>query len=302
MKKKINFNGMMYFMSVVEAGSVSAAARSLGVSKSVISKSISDLEATLQTSLLVRTSKQILPTRAGDAFYKRCNAGITEIETAYLDAQYHGASPQGELRVLANAAYGRYVVLPVVQAFAVRYPACRVSFNLADDVSEARMRSFDVAIRTRSFDDHALHVRRIGSFKRHLVIGKEFQERWGPVDSFEALHRLPFIDYVNHIGAAGWIFSDGVSERNIQFDSRLSLGPINLVLESVMDGLGFSVMPSFLYDHPIVQPRIKLLLPEWSAESGSILAYTYPARQRSAAVRIFVDWVACAAQGLPFPD
>ncbi|NVN43380.1 LysR family transcriptional regulator [Asaia siamensis] len=301
MRKKINFNAMVYFISVVDAGSVSAAARSLGVSKSVISKSISDLEAALQTSLLVRTSKQILPTRAGEVFYKRCNVGIGAIEKAYLDAQYHGTSPQGELRVLANAAYGRYVVFPVVQAFAARYPACRVNFALVDDVSDLKMTWFDVAIRTRAFGSHALHVRRIGSFERQIMIGRDHADRFGPVDTLDCLRKLPFIDYVNHNDEEGWTFTNGVTERHMQFDARLVLGPINLVLESVMAGQGFSVLPSFLYDHPDLQPRLKRVLPEWSAEIGSILAYTYPTRQRSAAVRLFVDWVACAAQGLPFP-
>ncbi|WP_025884963.1 LysR family transcriptional regulator [Asaia prunellae] len=302
MKKKINFNAMIYFISVVEAGSVSAAARTLGVSKSVISKSICDLELSLQTSLLVRTSKQILPTRAGEAFYKQCIAGVRTIEAAYLDAQYHGASPQGELRVLANAAYGRYVVFPVIQAFAERYPECRVSFKLADDVSEANMVWFDVAIRTRSFENHALHVRRIGSFKRQIVIGREHRDRFGPIETLDCLRQLPFIDYVNHIDQSGWTFTNGLSERHVQFQSRITLGPINLVLESVMDGQGFSVLPDFLCEHEALSPRLVHLLPDWSAQSGSILAYTYPTRQRLAAVRLFVEWVACAAQGIPFPN
>lgn len=302
MKKKINFNGMVYFISVVEAGSVTAAARSLGVSKSVISKAITDLERSLQTDLFIRTSKQILPTRAGEVFYQKCTAGVQAIETAYLDAQYYGASPQGELRVLANAAYGRYVVLPVVKAFTARYPACRVSLILTDDVSLSNMTWFDVAIRTRSFDDPSLHVRRLANFKRHLVISRDYLDRFGPVESFDKLKELPFIDYVNHVDQTGWTFSDGINQRHIRFEACFLLGPLNLVLEAILQGFGFSVLPSFLYDHPTVQPHLTRLMPEWSAATGSVLAYTYPARQRSAAVRLFVEWVACAAQGLPFPD
>ncbi|RUT25479.1 hypothetical protein C0V97_11165 [Asaia sp. W19] len=302
MRKRINFNGMTYFIAVIEAGSVTGAARITGVSKSVISKAISDLEASLQTDLLLRTSKGLLPTRAGEAFYHRCLAGMEAIETAFLDAEHHGSLPRGELRVLANAAYGRYRVLPVIHAFAERYPECKISFTLADDVSDLKMTWFDVAIRTRPLSDPSLHVRRIGSFQRHLVIGHDLASRSGVLDSFEKLSKIPFIGYVNHLDQPGWEFTRGLERRHVSFEPCLLLGPMNLVLESVMQGRGFSVLPSFFYEDPALAPRLKRLMPEWAAESGSILAYTYPTRQRSAAVRLFVEWMACAAQGVPFPD
>ncbi|WP_162922187.1 LysR family transcriptional regulator [Asaia bogorensis] len=302
MRKKINFNGMVYFIAVVEAGSISGAARALGVSKSVISKAIIELEAFLQTDLLIRTSKQILSTRAGEVFYRRCNSGVEAIETAFLDTQNHGSIPQGKLHILANAAYGRYVVLPVVHAFAARYPSCQISFALGDDVSEAKMTWFDVAIRTRPFDDPSLHVRRIGGYERRLVAGRCFLDQFGPVESFDQLTRLPFIGYVDDPGRDGWRLSAGGEPRSLGSSPYLSLGPINLILESLMAGQGYSVLPDFLYDHPSVASQLVKILPEWSAQSGDILAYAYPTKQRSAAVRLFIDWMSCAAHGLPFPD
>ncbi|GBQ86732.1 transcriptional regulator [Asaia krungthepensis NRIC 0535] len=293
---------MMYFIAVIEAGSVSGAARMLGVSKSVISKAIIELEASLQTDLLIRTSKQLLPTRAGEVFYRRCTSGVEAIETAFLDTRHHGAIPQGDLHVLANAAYGRYIVLPVVHAFAARYPSCKISFSLADDVSDSKMTWFDVAIRTRPFSDPALHVRRIGGYRRHLVIGRDYYDQVGPIETFEQVSRLPFIGYVDLADKDGWRLTSASREpRTIGMRPHLSLGPINLILESVLAGQGCSILPDFLYDHPAVAPMLQKILPDWSAEDGDILAYTYPTRQRSAAVRLFIDWMTCVAHGLPFP-
>ncbi|WP_147093626.1 LysR family transcriptional regulator [Swaminathania salitolerans] len=302
MRKKINFNSITYFMSVVDAGSITGAARTLGVSKSVISKQISDLEALLQTNLLIRTPKQLLPSRAGEAFYRRCLAGVEAIESAYLDAQDHGSIPQGELRILANSAYGKYVLLPVVHAFSARYPACTVRFVLSDDLSEQEQTWFDLAIRTRPLDDPSLHVRRIDSFERRLVVAAAHVERFGCVDGFERLAELPFIGYVNHLGQAGWSFTNGTDQRHLVLEPALSVSPVSVVLDSLLEGYGYSILPSFIYDHPAFRPKLRLILPEWSAETGSVYAYTYPSRQRSAAVKVFLEWVACAVQGLPFPD
>lgn len=301
MRKKINFNGMTYFIAVIEAGSITGAARVLGVSKSVISKAVIELEASLQTDLLLRTSRQLLPTKAGEVFYRRCTSGIEAIETAFLDTQNHGAIPQGALHILANAAYGRYVVLPVVHAFAARYPSCQIRFSLADDVPESQMTWFDVAIRTRPFDDPSLHVRRVGGFQRHLVISRDYVDRSGAITSFDHLHHTPFIGYVDMPGRDGWLMTGGGEPRLLGLSPHLSLGPINLILESVLAGQGYSVLPDFLYNHPSVAPGLQKIMPEWSAEPGDVLAYTYPARQRSASVRLFIDWMICAVQGLPFP-
>lgn len=301
MRKKINFNGMTYFVAVIDAGSISGAARALGVSKSVISKAVIELEGALQTDLLLRTSKQLVPTRAGEVFYRRCTSGIEAIETAFLDTQNHGVIPQGPLHILANAAFGRYVVLPVVHAFARCYPSCQISFSLADDVAEAKMTWFDVAIRTGPLSDPSLHVRRIGGYRRHLVIGRDYPGMTGPITSFDQLSQVPYIGYVDDPGRGGWRMTGPGEPRLLAMTPHLSLGPINLILESIMAGQGFSVLPDFLYNHASVAPHVRTVLPEWSAEPGDILAYTYPARQRSASVRLFVDWMICALQGLPFP-
>lgn len=302
MRKKINYNAITYFMAVHEAGSITGAARALGVSKSVISKQMTDLETSLQTSLFVRTSKHMLPTRAGNEFYKRCSLGFEQIESAYLDVAEQGSVPQGELRIIASTTYGRYVVLPIVHAFSRRYPACQISIVLSDSLSGAEETWFDVAILTRELADPVLHVRRIGTYQRRIAIGVGLYEEIGSIDRFEQLKAIPFIGYVNHSGQNGWTFTKGADQRRVEFKARVSLNPTSAVLDSILQGEGFSVLPSYAYDHPDLKPKLRLLLPDWSAETGDILAYTFPTRQGSLATRLFVDWLIRAERGLPFPE
>src|SRR6478735_11873300 len=107
---------LSYFAAVVETGSFTAAAERLGITKAVVSQQVARLEREFRTSLLVRTTRKVQPTEAGQAFYQRCALLLHDAESAFDELADASAEPSGTLRLTAPFDYGINVVVPTIAA------------------------------------------------------------------------------------------------------------------------------------------------------------------------------------------
>ncbi|MGH2523880.1 MAG: LysR family transcriptional regulator, partial [Anaerolineales bacterium] len=137
---------MAVFAMVAEQGSLSGAARVLGLTPSSISRIITRIEGRIGTRLLLRTTRAITLTAEGEAYLRgarRILADMAEVEDAITDQ----GAPRGRLRVSAALAHGRLSIVPLVAAFSARYPAIVVELRLEDEVVDILGGQADVAIR-----------------------------------------------------------------------------------------------------------------------------------------------------------
>src|SRR3954469_17087486 len=114
---------LAYFASVVETGSFTAAAERLGITKAVVSQQVARLEREFRTSLLVRTTRKVQATEAGQVFYQRCALILHEAEDAFGELASVSSEPTGTLRLTAPFDYGVDVVVPTIAAFTQQHPA-----------------------------------------------------------------------------------------------------------------------------------------------------------------------------------
>lgn len=121
-----NLRRLAYFVAVVETGSFTAAAERLGITKAVVSQQVAKLEAEFKTSLLVRSTRKVQPTEAGQAFYLRCAFILREAEDAFDTLAEGAGAPSGTLRLTAPFDYGIGIVVPAMAAFMQRFPAARL--------------------------------------------------------------------------------------------------------------------------------------------------------------------------------
>src|SRR3954464_15628110 len=106
MRGHMNLNRLAYFAAVIDAGSFTAAAARLGITKAVVSQQVARLEEELETTLLVRTTRRVAATEAGRAFHARCVVILREAEDAFAGMTQASASPTGTLRITAPLDYG----------------------------------------------------------------------------------------------------------------------------------------------------------------------------------------------------
>ncbi|MCF5124970.1 LysR family transcriptional regulator, partial [Pseudomonas lactis] len=169
---------MEVFTMVAEHGSLSGAARALGLTPSAISRIITRTEQRIGTRLLLRTTRAITFTAEGEAYLRgarRILADMAEVEDAITDQ----GAPRGRLRVSAALAHGRMTIVPLIAAFSARYPAIVVDLMLGDEVVDILGGQADVAIRFGPLADSPLTARLIGSTGQVIVASPEYLARHG---------------------------------------------------------------------------------------------------------------------------
>ncbi|NWE12977.1 LysR substrate-binding domain-containing protein [Pseudomonas yamanorum] len=169
---------MEVFARVAEQGSLSGAARVLGLTPSSISRIITRTERRIGTRLLLRTTRAITLTAEGEAYLRgarRILADMAEVEDAITDQ----GAPRGRLRVSAALAHGRLLIVPLIAAFSARYPAIVVDLRLGDEVVDILGGQADVAIRFGPLADSPLTARHIGSTGQVIVASPDYLARHG---------------------------------------------------------------------------------------------------------------------------
>lgn len=292
-----NLRRLTYFVSVVETGSFTAAAERLGITKAVVSQQVARLESEFKTSLLVRTTRKVQPTEAGQAFYQRCAMILREAEEAFDELAEGATEPSGTLRLTAPFDYGIGVVVPVIAAFRQRYPGCKVDAVLSDQTLNIMSGNIELAIRVGWLAETGLQARKIGTFRQLLVASSAMATQVARLTGPEDLAGMPFIANTALRDHLRWTFSLGDTERRVvNLQASIFLDATLAVREAVFQGAGLSVLPDFAIADDLATGRLIHVLPQWQLPSGGIHAVFPAARFRPAKVRAFVDLLAKTEQ------
>jgi DNA-binding transcriptional LysR family regulator len=172
-------SSMRAFVKVVEHGSFSEAARSLRVSRSVVSKYVMELEQALGVQLLNRTTRSAAPTENGRAYYERSVAILSDLEDADLALTSLQAEPRGLLRINAPMSFGTLHLGPALAEFMEKYPELQMQLTLSDEQIDAVQEGFDVTLRIAELASSSLIARRLLGVPRVFCASPEYIERRG---------------------------------------------------------------------------------------------------------------------------
>jgi DNA-binding transcriptional LysR family regulator len=158
---------ILTFLTVIEAGGMTAAARRLGVAKSVASKRVSDLESSLGATLLRRSTRGVVPTEAGAAFYGRARDILAELDDAAASAAGAGEL-SGLMRVTGPLSFGTLHLAPVLVDFLARHPRVELALHLNVRVVDIIREGCDLAVRIGRLKDSSLVAKKLAECKRVL--------------------------------------------------------------------------------------------------------------------------------------
>ncbi|MBV5335683.1 LysR family transcriptional regulator, partial [bacterium] len=188
---------MLAFIKVVDARSFTAAADRLGLSKSVVSRRIAELEDRLGARLLNRTTRRLSPTEVGQAFYERCTRIVSDLDEAERAVgDLHGA-PRGRLRLNAPVSFGRLHLAAAIVAFVERHPAIEIDIELNDRYVDLLEDGYDLAVRIGRLRDSSLVARKLAPCRRVMVASPAYLERFGAPQIPEDLARHNCLLYTN---------------------------------------------------------------------------------------------------------
>jgi DNA-binding transcriptional LysR family regulator len=285
-----NLNRLAYFAAVVETGSFTAAADRLGITKAAVSQQVVRLERDVRTTLLTRTTRKVLPTEAGKAFYQRCALILREAGDAFDELSETAEAPAGTLRLTAPLDYGISALVPAIAAFTQRYPQCKVDAVFSDQSLDLMSGQVELAIRVGWLTEQHLQARQIGTFRQRLVAPPSWRERVARLAGPDDIAALPFVANTALRDHSNWRFSrDGFERRQVHVNPSIFLNATLAVCEAVREGVGLSVLPDYAIENDLAHGRLIQVLPEWDLPSGGIHAVFPAARFRPAKVRAFVD-------------
>ncbi len=287
MDRASRIEDMAIFARVVEAGSLSRAARKLGATRSAVSKSIARLEDHLGTRLLHRTTRELSPTAAGHACYVHCARIVAEVDCAERTASELRARPHGTLRVSCALSLG-ILLAPSLPRFTDRYPKVSLFFELSEALVDLVRGGIDVGVRLGRLPDSSLVGRRLATYRRLVCASPEYLAR----------HRAPSrpADLAHHncllrIGTGDWRFRDGTQEKSVAVRGNYHADTPELLRQAALAGLGITFLPGFLVADDLAAGRLVPLLERFEQEPGSILAVYPHQHYLSPNVRAFVDFL-----------
>lgn len=293
---------LAYFAAVVETGSFTAAAERLGITKAVVSQQVARLEREFHSSLLVRSTRKVQPTAAGQAFYQRCAAILADAENAFSELADSAVEIAGPLRLTAPFDYGISVVVPALATFAARYPQCQVDARFSDQTHDLMAGDVELAIRVGWLTDLQLQARQIGSFRQLLVAAPQWQPQLDHLTGPQDLAALPFVANTALRDPGRWQFTSAqaapsAAPQTVQWQPVMRLDATLAVRAAVLAGAGLSVLPDYAIADDVAAGRLVQVLPGWTLPQGGIHAVFPPARFRPAKVRALVECLVVQQNG-----
>ena len=291
----MDFNGrsgeMAVFAAVAQAGSLSAAARALGLTPSAVSRIIARIEQRLGTRLLLRTTRAIALTTEGEAYLRaarRILADMAEVEEAIADQSV----PKGRLRVSAALGHGRLAIVPLVAAFSARYPNIVVDLSLGDEVVDILAGQADVAVRFGHLPDSPLTARRIGETGQVVVASPDYLERQGTPNEPTDLLRHNCLRFNFRRAEPDWPFSRGDDAFSLKISGNIECSSGEALAQLARAGAGIARIGQFTVAEDLRRGHLVPLLEAWNpGDKEPIHAVFVGGTAMPARVRVFVDFL-----------
>ncbi|APG90135.1 LysR family transcriptional regulator [Sinorhizobium americanum] len=293
-----NLGDLEVFARVVSTGSMSAAARALGLSAAVISKRVKRLEERLGTRLLQRTTRQVSLTEAGQGFYDRVLGVLAGIEEAEAYASGRSSQAQGTLRITAPTSFGRMHIAPHLTGFMKDHPDLKLHIVLSDEFSDIVADGFDLAIRIGELTDSSLVARKLAPVRRLLCAAPSYIARHGaPKEIGDLTEHICLPAHNNE----NWKLEGPGGSLAYRPEGPLVTNSSEIIRAAVIAGAGIALRSTWDVSAELRDGRLVPVLPEWEGSHGLTLSAVYPSRQfLPAKVRLFVDYLAALYGPVPY--
>lgn len=301
--RTLNSEDIQAFVLVVERRSITDAARRLNLSKSVVSKRISDLERDLGTQLLLRSTRGATPTDAGLTFYEAALESTRRLEAAVEAISAQTNTLCGELRIAAPVSLTQLWLGDVIAQFGAAHPDLRLTIELDDRTVNIEAERFDLAIRVARLPDSALIARRVGVSRRMLVCSPEYLRTHGTPGSLDDLAKHHCLCYTNAPVSQTWSFrapATAAKPRTLSPAGVLASNNGEVLRDAAVRGLGIAVLPAFVIARDLMERRLVRILPNEHPEDDIIYA-VYPRTQfPSSKLRAFIEHIRLALLDSPW--
>ena len=278
-----HLRGMAVFVAVAKHASFSGAAVSLGMSRPAVTRAIAALEDRVGAQLILRTTRSLALTQAGDRYLEDAQRILRAVDEASAAARGSYSAPEGLLTLTAPVMFGRLHVMPVLRAFLEKEPKVRADVRLLDRVTNLVEDGFDVALRIGQLPDSGLMASKVGHVSRMVVGSPAYLERFGAPESPKALndHRL-----IIQAGRRRWRFPGG--ERRVS--PQITVNDVPAALDLAKAGFGLAQVLSYQCAGAVKEGRLIPVLVDHQLPPIPVHLVFGGGRRIPGRVRAFVDY------------
>jgi DNA-binding transcriptional LysR family regulator len=257
---------MATYVRVIEAGSFSAAAKQLRISAAAVSRQIATLEAELQTPLVLRTTRSMTVTSAGQSYYERCLRILREVDDA--QAIGCGGGLDGIVKLNAPVTFGLATVVPALRTLKREHPTLRIDLRLEDRMVDLVLEGVDVAIRTSSLPPESadLVAHKLFTFERVIVAAPSYLKRRGTPKTPESLAKHDALSHAFDAAGETWQLRSVERTARIRMNVVVTSNAGHVLRELARDGSGVALLPEWFVRHDISRGTLRMLCPGWHSE------------------------------------
>lgn len=290
--RREDLSDLVAFRAVADERSFTRAAARLAVSQSTLSHTIRRLEERLGVRLLMRTTRSVAPTEAGESLLATVGPAFDGID-ARLDALSDlREKPAGTIRLTAGESAARAIVWPALARLLPDYPGIKVELTVDQGFVDIVAERYDAGVRLGESVARDMIAVRIGPDLRMAAVGAPayFARRPPP----RTPHDLAGHDCINQrfnsaSGLYVWEFEQDGRDVNVRVDGPLVFNSVALILEAATAGFGLAFVPEDHVIQPIVDGRLVRVLADWCPPFGGYHLYYPSRRQHSAAFSLLVE-------------
>lgn len=283
--------GLIAFAKAGSMGSYTAAARSLSISPSAVSKSVQRLEQRLGVSLFTRTTRSLTLTPEGRDVHERALRLLRDAEEIEQVAIMARAVPSGTLRIAVPLPIVVHLIAPALPTFRKRYPDVMVDLRVNDQITDIVQQGIDVAVRIGELADSRLLSRRLAPYQLCAFAAPGYLATHGsPVDPNELEgHQTVNLRYQSTGQAYRWPFRMGNREVEIVPSSGIMVDASEALVSALVAGGGIGILATFIAAPYVARGELVPVLPKFAVERTNITALWPESRRANPAVRAFLN-------------
>lgn len=288
------FKEIESFVAVAQLGSFVKAADRLGLSKAMVSRNVSELEARLGVRLMQRTTRRLSLSDAGAEYLQRCVQILGDLQDANAAVSAGALQAQGRLKLTAPLTFGILHLAPLWGEFLRIHPQVELEVNLNDRLVDLVDEGYDLAVRIGQLSSSSLIARRIAGTRLVLCASPRYLQRTAPIRQLGDLALHDVIAYTYLATGEQWRFTGPEGAQSIEVHPRLRSNSGDTCRAAALADQGIVFQPTFLVGEDLKAGRLVEILPQYRGPELDI-QLVYPSRAHlSLTVRVMVDFLSSA--------
>ena len=290
--KRDELGDLLAFLAVAEERSFTRAAARLGTSQSSLSHTVRRLEERMGVRLLIRTTRNVAPTDAGEQLAETLRPAINDIEARMGAISALRQKPAGSIRITTSRHAAEVILMPAVKQLMKDYPEVRVEITVDQKLTDLVTERFDAGVRLGEQVEKDMIAVRIGPDMRMMVVGSPeyFAKHPKPATPHDlTAHNCINIRLPTYGGLYAWELEKEGRALNVRVDGQFVCNDVTMIIDAALDGLGLACLPQDQFDTLIDDGRLVRVLEDWCPPFPGYHLYYPSRRQTSPAFDLLVE-------------